>query len=226
LKRVLSPAIAELQKQGFLKELTAEERFVRRAKGEWNAVFVREGKQVVRAAGDEPELAKALIDRGVNPKSARTIVAGTEEGKVREKLALFDWLSAKSDPRIQKNPAGFLYRSIAEDFSLPADYQTASAQKPKAQVRKLVPLQRQTDRKSAGPKPPCDREAIESFWKSLTVEEQGRIEEELVAKAPRFLREQYVDGRQKRGILFQTVRQAMIDEYVRGVLVIPAAQNS
>ena len=41
LKRVLHPAIAELETEGFLKKLPTEERFVRKARGEWTAVFVR-----------------------------------------------------------------------------------------------------------------------------------------------------------------------------------------
>src|ERR1700733_8871690 len=75
LKRVLSPAIVELEAQGFLKELSPEERFVRRAKGEWTAVFVRETKHAVRALEEVPELIKELVDRGLNRSSARTLVA-------------------------------------------------------------------------------------------------------------------------------------------------------
>lgn len=43
LKRVLGPAIAELEAEGFLKPLPSDERFFCRAKGEWAAVFVRGG---------------------------------------------------------------------------------------------------------------------------------------------------------------------------------------
>jgi hypothetical protein len=71
LKRVLGPAIAELEKNGYLKPLPVEERFFRKAKGEWNAVFIREGKLVVRAPAiaEEPELVSALTKRGVNLSS-------------------------------------------------------------------------------------------------------------------------------------------------------------
>lgn len=89
LKRVLSPAIAELEAQGFLKKLPFEERFVRRAKREWTAIFVREGKQITRLLEEDPELVKALIERGVNRSSARMLVAGKAEEKIREKIARF-----------------------------------------------------------------------------------------------------------------------------------------
>src|SRR5712691_24001 len=144
LKRVLAPAIAELEGQGVLKKLPPEERFVRHAKGEWTAVFIRAEKQTARALEDDPELVKALVDRGVNRSSARSLVAHTEEAKVREKIALFDWLKARKDQRVGRSPAGFLYRSITEDFSLPEDYLAATAQQPTNKVPKIVPLQSQT----------------------------------------------------------------------------------
>jgi plasmid replication initiation protein len=216
LKRVLSPAIAELERQGFLKKLPAEERFVRRAKGEWTAVFVREGKQAsIEMAQETPELVKSLVDRGVSAKSARMLVAQVEEGKVREKIALFDWLSAKKDVRIGRSPAGFLYRSITEDFALPEDFNTAKRQQHTKAVRKLLPLQRHTAKETNGPKERSDREEIDRAWNALRLEEQVRVERELVSKAPRFLRDRYLEGQKDGGLLFQTVRQALIDEYVR-----------
>jgi hypothetical protein len=215
LKRVLGPAIAELEKLGFLKTVGAEERFVRRTKGEWTVVFVREGKPAARTLETDPELVNALTERGVSRGSARTLVANTDDGKIREKVALFDWLSGRKDPRVQKSPAGFLYRSITEDFALPEDYRAATTPKPSKKVQQLVPLQRQTPHAKTVSKLSAERESIDQFWNSLDAAEQQRIEQELVVKAPPFIREQYLEGQQERGLLFQAVRQAMIDEYVR-----------
>jgi hypothetical protein len=218
LKRVLAPAIAELEGQGFLKKLSSEERFIRQGRGEWTAIFVREGKQTAQIAEKPSELAQALIERGVNAQSASFVLSRFDEAKIREKIAFFDWLSAKQDARVQRSPAGFLYRAITEDFALPEDYLAASAAKPRPQERKVIPLQRHTARKDEGAKQPSDRNAIDQFWNSLDADEQGRIELELVASAPRFLREQYLEGQKDRGLLFQAVRQAMIDEHVRKTL--------
>ena len=215
LKRVLTPAIAELETQGFLKKLGTEERFVRRAKGEWNAVFVRERKDATRSIENDSELLKALTERGVSRGSARMLVANTDEVKIREKIALFDWLSDRKDVRVQRSPAGFLYRSITEDFGLPDDYRAATAQKPTKKVQKSVPLQSQTPDAKSIATTVSERAAIDQFWNSLGSDEQNRIERELVANAAPFLREQYIAGRKERGILFQTVRQAMIEKYVR-----------
>ncbi|HUQ94675.1 MAG TPA: hypothetical protein VM120_23545 [Bryobacteraceae bacterium] len=48
------------------------------------------------------------------------------------------------------------------------------------------------------PELPSAREAIDGFWSSLGGEEWNRIELELVAKAPRFLRDRYLEGREER----------------------------
>jgi hypothetical protein len=82
-------------------------------------------------------------------------------------------------------------------------------------VQELVPLQRQTPHTKTVSKLSAERESIDRFWNSLDAAEQQRIEQELVLKAPPFVREQYLEGQQERGLLFQAVRQAMIDEYVR-----------
>jgi hypothetical protein len=214
LKRVLSPAISELETRGFLKPLSTEERFVRTGKGEWTIVFVR-GSQ--SASLPSSELVQELVQRGLQEKSAAALVRGTAEEKIREKIAFFDWLRAKSDPRVQRSPAGFLYRAISEDFSPSEDYRRATAPKPE---RKVIPI-RPTPQKT---EPSSERKTIDEFWNSLPSEEQERIEQELVASAPRFLREQYIEGRKERGLLFQTVRRALIDEYVRAKLT-PKAAN-
>ncbi|MBS1816534.1 MAG: replication initiator protein A [Acidobacteria bacterium] len=218
LKRVLTPAIAELEEHGFLKRLPPEERFVRKARGEWSAVFVRGSKRAEVAITTDGGLVQELVDRGLNQASAGRLVSGAEPGKVREKIAMFDWLVARRDARVRRNPAGFLYRAISEDFQLPKDYVAAVAPPTRVPPQR-VPLQSQTleshTPEDDAPEVPSDRDAIDRFWGSLPTEEQARIEQELVRSAPHFLRENYVEGKKERGILFKTVRQAIIDTYVR-----------
>lgn len=215
LKRVLSPAIAELEVQRFLKTLPGDERFVRKGRGEWTIVFQREAKQLQPSSREDlPELVKALIQRGVTESSARSIVAQLTEEKIREKISFFDWLMARRDHRVSKSPAGFLYRSIVEDFSLPDDYLNAvGPRKTRRPESNVVPLQRH--KRLEPQEPPSDRAAIDQFWSELTAAQQEELERELVAAAPLFLRQQYTSGQKERGPLFQVVRQAIIDDYVR-----------
>ena len=88
-----------------------------------------------------------------------------------------------------------------------------------------MPLQRQTPHAKTVSKLSAERESIDQFWNSLDAAEQQRIEQELVVKAPPFIREQYLEGQQERGLLFQAVRQAMIDEFVKRRLSAPVAEG-
>jgi hypothetical protein len=81
-------------------------------------------------------------------------------------------------------------------------------------VQTIVPLQSQTAHARTSSLSE-ERTTIDQFWNELSAPDQERIEQELVKEAPPFLREQYLNGRAERGLLFQTVRQAMIDEFVR-----------
>ena len=217
----MTPAITELERLGFSETVSNEERFVRKTRGEWSIIFVKASKNSVRLAESSP-LVQALVDRGLSAASARRIVAQTNVQKVEEKIALVDWLAARKDARVQKNPAGFLYRAITDDFALPEDYQGALRAKAKAAI-KVVPLRRQVAQSSAAA---TDRSAIDAFWNSIPLEEQERIEQDLVREAPLFLRQQYLEGHKERGLLFKTVRQAIIDEHVRKVLAQAPSRTS
>lgn len=221
LKRALSEALSELETVGYIAPAKENGRFVQKARGEWSIVLSRASKSAARLAETSP-LVQKLVDRGLSAASARLIVARTDHAKVEEKISLVDWLSARNDSRVQKNPAGFLYRAITEDFSLPDDYRAANRPKEKPRA-KVVSINRGSTIPQAIPSL-GDRNAIDSFWNALPVEERSRLEEDLVRDAPVFLRQNYEDGRRERGPLFQVVRQSIIDGHVKKILSQPAAK--
>lgn len=214
LKRALRPAIKELEERGFLTPMSPEERFVQRARGEWTIVFVRASRGVVAAPKESAEVS-ALIERGLSSASARKITSTVSREKIQEKIALCDWLTVRNDPRIQKNRAGFLYKAILEDFPLPDDFVSSKAPPRREQKVVRLPVPDRTPPKAAE-----DRSALDAYWNSLPLEKRHDIEQELVKAAPAFLREQYVAGQKERGLLFQTVRQAIIDDHCRSALKI------
>ena len=65
LKRVLTPAITELEQQAFLRPLSREERFLRKGRGSWTVVFMRQSVSGGEAEPELPELVVALRDRGI-----------------------------------------------------------------------------------------------------------------------------------------------------------------
>jgi hypothetical protein len=227
LKRVLTPAIRELESLGYIETAPSETRFVQKRVGEWGVSFVRASQMTARLAEASP-LVQALIDRGLSAASARRIVAKTTAEKIEEKISLCDWLSARNDSRVQKNRAGFLYRSIVDDFALPEDYQGAMKAKAKAAAQ-VIPLARRIIR-GASPLPQLNdnRHGIDDYWNSLGGEEQARVEAEIAKNAPIFLRQHYADckGKKDREVLFKTVRQSIIDEHVRGILTARKCANA
>lgn len=220
LKRGLTPAIAELEKHGFLKPVPAEERFVRVGKGSWKVQFSCNSKSA--SEEEVPPLVGALTKRGVSLASAKQLVVTAKEETITERIALFDWLIARRDSRVQKNPAGFLYRAISENYNLPEDYLAALARRTTSR-----PMFATSNQKPSEPRQSeeslAERQAIDRYWAALSPEEQESIEISLVAQAPRFTREQYLEGRKARGPIFQVLRQALIDQYVRNALKAKAA---
>lgn len=222
LKRVLRPAIEELEASGFLKPMTAEERFVKKARGEWGIVFRRESARSARendALSSSPpkELLELLTARGLTARAAERLARAATEATIREKLGLLDWLISKKDRRVERSPAGFLYRSITEDFPLPDDY-VRERVKQRKREQSSGRVTKAPRRAAAAAVEDSDRERLDQYWQSLGPEEQLRIEKQLVETAPPLMREHYVKGQQERGVLFQAFRQAMIDRYVRDLL--------
>jgi plasmid replication initiation protein len=222
LKRALGDALLELETVGYIE--ASEKRFVQRGRGEWSIVLSRAGKTTARLAESSP-LVQALIDRGLSAGSARRIVARFNRDEIEEKIALVDWLSSRSDQRVKENSAGFLYRAITEHFPLPKDYQAATSAKTRAAAPRVIPLARRIERTAATLPEENKRRGIDEYWNALSADDQERVEAEIAKAAPPFLRQQYADckGKKERGLLFRTVRQAIIDDYVRGVLSEPTA---
>jgi predicted RNase H-like HicB family nuclease/predicted RNA binding protein YcfA (HicA-like mRNA interferase family) len=60
-----------------------------------------------------------------------------------------------------------------------------------------------------------DRETINEIWGSLDLEEQRRIEQQLVDRAAKFVRERYLDAQRDGQGRFEAIRQELIDGYVQ-----------
>lgn len=221
LKRVLTPAISELEKAGFLRPFPAEKRFVRQTAGAWRIVFARAGKGARNTVATKNPLVEELVKRGVSTQSAERLVATTDEACVRERLALFDWLVARKDRRVARSPAGFLYRSIAENFTLPEDYLAATAQRKEPKNTPALKVAK-THADEDG-RVRRERAAIDRYWNALSEDERIRIERDLVIQAAPFLRERYREREEARGPFFNVLRQTMIDKYVREQLAAAAS---
>lgn len=125
LKRRLRPAIAELEQQGFLEAMSEEDRYLRKARGSWQIVFLRgpRGRSTIEPTAEERlELMAMLTNRGVTSRIAVELVERYPPEMLRAKVAIFDWMAGQDDKRLARNPAGYLVASIRDDYQAPEGY--------------------------------------------------------------------------------------------------------
>jgi hypothetical protein len=67
----------------------------------------------------------SLTERGVSPRAARTLAQKHPPDRIREQIAVFDWLQRQASPLIGKSPPGWLRRAIEEDWQPPPEYEQA-----------------------------------------------------------------------------------------------------
>ena len=125
LKRRLRPALEELESLGFLETLPDPERYVWQGRGSWRIVLVRgpRGRDAAEAEPSKPDDPAALLTaRGVSEKAARDLADAHPESEVRARVEAFDWLVARNDKRVAKNPAGYLVASIRDRYAVPEGF--------------------------------------------------------------------------------------------------------
>lgn len=184
LKRKLLRGIAELEKRGFLRAELPSDRFTKVRRGQWCVVFERAPtvplRQQPQSLTECGALTQALVERGVTTSAALRTVESFTEKRIRHHMEVFDWLKQGSDPKVSRNPAGFLVRSIQNDYSPPKQF-SCSKQPPQPQTvdaklahkrrRSACAAHQQTETESR------QREAaIEQFWNSLSETEKKKAE--------------------------------------------------
>ena len=194
LKRRLRPAIEELETLGFLEPLPEPERYVWQGRGSWRIVLTRGPRGREEAAGPPPSaedeasrLAAMLVERGVSAKAAQELVAAFPAGEVRARVEAFDWLMARSDKRVSKNPAGYLAASIRGRYAAPEGFA------PPDEADRLIELERQAaedehrrrdlERQEAERSAQKDAE-IKAAWTALTDAERDEIAAKVKAENP------------------------------------------
>lgn len=220
IKRLLLPAIAELEEVRFITHVESAARFQRQARGSWTVVFTKAQPGRSKQMTDNPLVAE-LAAHGVSRTAAESLVRTHASEKIQEKVALVDWLKAKKDRRVAKNSAGFLVKAIRDDYPLPEDFRS-QAQRPRGSSGA---------RERAATTPPrveheSDRgleTEIDAYWKSLSPSEQEELEGEALKGADKFLFDQYFTGKERGGTLFQAARSAILGKEIRKRLALQRA---
>jgi hypothetical protein len=199
LKHKIYPALEELEQAGFLEPLPKEQRFTKKGPGDWRITLVRSsarkttdpvlGFPSAQSADEKPEHVghvKELIVRGVTPSTAEELAANYSSEALEAKLDVFDWLVESKDKRVAKSPAGYLVKSIQNEYSAPKGFVTKAERQRRAEAKQAKDQAAAEERRRKQEEEACERaerEAGDQYWKSLTSEQQAALDEAAIAQA-------------------------------------------
>jgi hypothetical protein len=197
IRRNLQPAIEELVRIGFLEPLPESERYVKDGKN-WK---IRLSHSNPPALADQPvsdpqpsPLIAELTNRGVTKTTAIELVERHPAEAIQLKLDVFDWLAEKQDKRIAQSPAGYLVKSIEDDYTTPKGFTSKTDRQRVEEARRAREREKAEERRrqqEQEARERADRAAADAYWKSLSAEEQSRLDAEALANADPSTREAY-----------------------------------
>ena len=186
LKRNLLPAIKELESVGFLEPLSDSDRFPKDGKN-WKVRLIqkssaldppaRRGTMILNRG--PPALVTELINRGVTKATAAELVQKHPAEFIQLKIDVFDWLIEKQDKRVAKSPAGYLVKSISDDYAAPKGFVSKAEQRQQQEARQAKERQAAEDRRrqqEQEAREKAERKAIDAYWESLTPEQQAELD--------------------------------------------------
>ena len=213
LKRKFLPGIEELEERGFLRAVTPRERFTKVRCGQWSVAFERAPepprRRLAEPANSGP-LADTLMERGLSANVARRTVERFPAERIQHHVAVFDWLVNRQDSKVSRSPAGFLVRSIEQDYSPPKSFPCLGSQSAKKQASFI-----QGSEAASGPLRNKEREiterdhAIADFWNFLSPEEKGHAESQAILEARQLERSLVERG----GAFAAPARKKILDAY-------------
>lgn len=132
IKRLLRPAIREIEELGVITPMEDSRRFVKESRGCWKVIFVRpdcpeqiaEPLPLIDAIESppasptaDPKIVQLLVDRKLGAAKAKQLVEQHPPEWIRECVAAFD--VARKNCEFMKNPPGYLVASIEGGYTVP-----------------------------------------------------------------------------------------------------------
>ena len=190
IKRKLTPAIKELQTVDFLDEAPTDEIFRKSQTGKWT-ISLRRVSPPSKPKPSSTKWESELTSRGISRGVAEKLASEFSPEYLEEKITNHDTLVGNRDPRIRRNPAGFLAASIRDDYRtpMPIERHRLSHRKHAAQL----------SNPGAGSlsSPPSSLQEVSNanetrgflnFWQSLSGEAKIEFERQAIELAPKFHR--------------------------------------
>ena len=234
IARKLQPAIDELEGVGFLAPLSENERFIKKAR-DWSIRLIQQSPTLLLATETLPAfeaaispLASDLVEHGVTKMVAEELVQQHPPDRIQQKLEVFAWLVETQDKRVAKSPAGYLVKSIMDDYATPKGFV------PKAEREALAQAKREADQKSAEDRrrkherdalDQARRRKADAYIKQLNQAERIVLESEALAAASPEARENYeshVMARFRDTLILAMLRDHVADKLEREQIPVEA----
>jgi hypothetical protein len=184
IKEKLQPALDELEGVGFLEPMARDARYEKVGRGEWTIVLARGkgGEEVAPARADgrptpAPPLVAELVARGVTPKVAAELVEDHPAAFIEGKIEQFDWEMTR--PRPPKKPAGYLVKSIVDDYDADPAFVSKAERDRRAEAakqRRQAEAEVRRSKREEDARDRAEQEAIDAYWESLTPGQRAELD--------------------------------------------------
>jgi hypothetical protein len=135
---------------------------------------VTEEEKVLSA--EEFGIVEQLTQRGMTQTTASELTRTHPTSQIQEQIAIFDWLMENKNSLVKKNPAGFLRKSIEENYQPPEEYSSRHEREAKRLEEEKIKAQKQAEEEK------IERELarIKARKESLSHEERAKLREKAV----------------------------------------------
>jgi Replication initiator protein A len=230
IKQRLQPAIAELEAVGFIKTAGKDQRYEKHGVGQWNVIFAKaensKGAQPQETSlplliEPQSEIEAELIQFGISPKKACRLATTLPEDYLRHKIDELHYLLTQNNGKIS-NPAGYLVKSLEENYAPPKAYKTPAQRRAETEILK----QRNDASKKANAAFEEDRRRKQEIFARTENEKRDKVrdylnslpeDERAIIVAEAILREKsrghgFLD--RSDGPLLEKLKEQIIVEYV------------
>lgn len=170
----------------------------------------------------EPKpLERELIARGVTPSTAAELVAAYPEEKITAQVEHLDWLKEKHPKKVTGSPAGFLVKSIRQDYAPPSGFESKAIRTAREEAKREEQRREAEARRHKEESRRRDLEAqaqINAYLSGLTAQEQEQLDHEALAAAEPELRANYEHATRETRRMWQRLIR---DSHVRRILGLP-----
>jgi hypothetical protein len=249
IKEKLQTAIDELEAVEFLRPLGRDDRYNRIDRGQWTIRLTagplgknpRPVRQlpapptmpnlpdIAESADAQPmptpplPLVTELLNRGVTGTTAADLVGQYPADVIEAKLEVFDWLTEKQDKRVARSPAGYLVKSITDDYAAPKGFESKAALQARAEAKRQADREVAEVRRRRREQEARDRailEEVDASIKQMTPAERKAREAEALATAALEARQGYEEApaRYRAVLLLGLLREHMARELGRGAI--------